>query len=68
MDARFYTTNPEELRLISVDPAGPKDGKFHAIRGSSWMHSSITELRFSFRDFSDRRRPDLGFRIARYVE
>ncbi|MGS2724357.1 PEGA domain-containing protein [Porticoccus sp. GXU_MW_L64] len=51
-----------------VDPTGPEDGEFHVIRGSSWRHSSITELRLSFRDYGNAPRDDVGFRIARYVE
>ncbi|MCV6605850.1 MAG: SUMF1/EgtB/PvdO family nonheme iron enzyme, partial [Porticoccaceae bacterium] len=51
-----------------VDPSGPESGEFHVIRGSSWRHSSITELRLSFRDYGKAPRDDVGFRIARYVE
>ncbi|CAM2068168.1 SUMF1/EgtB/PvdO family nonheme iron enzyme [Sulfidibacter corallicola] len=51
-----------------TDPLGPASGKFHVIRGSSWMHSTVTELRFSYRDYGDKARSDLGFRIARYLE
>ncbi|MCH2577461.1 MAG: hypothetical protein MK003_03790, partial [Pseudomonadales bacterium] len=51
-----------------VDPLGPEDGQFHAIRGSSWAHGSITEIRLSFRDFGIEPRDDVGFRIARYLE
>ncbi|HSD27333.1 MAG TPA: SUMF1/EgtB/PvdO family nonheme iron enzyme, partial [Vicinamibacteria bacterium] len=50
------------------DPAGPKEGEQHVIRGSSFMHASVTELRLSFRDYGTRPRPDLGFRVARYAE
>ena len=47
-----------------TDPMGPETGEYHGIRGSSWMHGSITELRFSYRDYGVDGRPDLGFRIA----
>jgi formylglycine-generating enzyme required for sulfatase activity len=40
----------------------------HVIRGSSWRHATVTELRAAFRDYGDGRRDDLGFRIARYAE
>ncbi|MDJ0840788.1 MAG: PEGA domain-containing protein [Acidobacteriota bacterium] len=50
------------------DPLGPDTGSYHVIRGSSWMHSTITELRYSFRDYGKEPRPDLGFRVARYLE
>ena len=51
-----------------LDPMGPVSGQFHTIRGSSWAHGSITELRLSFRDFGEEPRDDLGFRVARYLE
>ena len=49
-------------------PLGAESGPYHVIRGSSWMHSSITELRLSFRDYGEEARPDVGFRVARYLE
>lgn len=51
-----------------VDPKGPELGQFHTIRGSSWAHGAITEMRLSFRDFGEEPRDDVGFRIARYLE
>jgi formylglycine-generating enzyme required for sulfatase activity len=53
---------------VSVDPMGPATGQPHVIRGSSWRHSSATDLRLSARDFGQAGRPDLGFRVARYAE
>ncbi len=53
---------------VDVDPLGPDNGVFHTIRGSSWAHGSVTELRLSFRDFGEEPRDDVGFRIARYLE
>jgi formylglycine-generating enzyme required for sulfatase activity len=53
---------------VEVDPLGPANGEFHTIRGSSWAHGAITEMRLSFRDFGAEPRDDLGFRIARYLE
>tara|TARA_B110000858_G_scaffold198464_1_gene265352 strand:+ start:20639 stop:22717 length:2079 start_codon:yes stop_codon:yes gene_type:complete len=53
---------------VEVDPQGPTEGQFHTIRGSSWAHGSVTELRLSFRDFGIDVRDDVGFRIARYLE
>lgn len=51
-----------------LDPLGPASGEYHVIKGSSWMHATITELRLSFRDYGIDARPDVGFRIARYAE
>jgi formylglycine-generating enzyme required for sulfatase activity len=52
---------------IDVDPIGAADGRYYVIRGPSWRHSSITELRLAYRDSGDELRPDVGFRIARSV-
>ena len=53
---------------VEVDPLGPELGQFHTIRGSSWSHGAVTEMRLSFRDFGEEPRDDVGFRIARYLE
>ena len=50
------------------DPLGPENGRYHVIRGASWRHGSVSELRLSFRDYARGARNDLGFRIARYAE
>ena len=52
----------------SNNPLGPEKGDYHVIRGSSWRHGTITDLRLSFRDYGKDGRNDLGFRIARYAE
>ncbi len=49
------------------DPMGPKRGANRVIRGSSWMHAGIMQLRMGYRDFGNRGRVDVGFRIARNV-
>lgn len=51
-----------------LDPKGAEMGQFHTIRGSSWAHGAVTEMRLSFRDFGVEPRDDVGFRIARYLE
>jgi len=53
---------------VAVDPLAAGDAKLHVIRGSSWRHATVTELRLAFRDYGDGGRDDLGFRIARYGE
>jgi formylglycine-generating enzyme required for sulfatase activity len=52
----------------ATDPRGPASGEYHVIRGSSWMHGTVTDLRHAFRDYGTDGRPDLGFRIARSAE
>ncbi|MCY3623828.1 MAG: SUMF1/EgtB/PvdO family nonheme iron enzyme [Gammaproteobacteria bacterium] len=51
-----------------VDPLGPPQGDYHVIRGASWMHGSVSDLRLSGRDYGIDGRPDVGFRIARFAE
>ena len=53
---------------FEVDPRGPKEGRFNVIRGSSWLHGTLRELRWAFRDFGENERLDVGFRLARYAE
>jgi formylglycine-generating enzyme required for sulfatase activity len=61
----FYTTPASSGE---VDPLGPARGDAYVIRGSSFMHATITELRLAYRDYGVDPRPDVGFRIARYAE
>ncbi|MFM1897615.1 MAG: hypothetical protein RLZZ385_2689 [Pseudomonadota bacterium] len=63
----FYGAAGAVGGATEVDPLGPEAGQFHTIRGSSWAHGSITELRLSFRDFGEEPRDDVGFRVARYL-
>jgi len=64
----FYSIYPYDSQKKYKDPMGPSEGKHHIIRGSSWRQSSISALRSSYRDYSDGKRVDLGFRVARYLE
>ncbi len=64
----FYDIQLGSANKPEVDPIGPDTGKFHVIRGSSWAHGTVTELRFSYRDYNAKERDDVGFRIARYLE
>ena len=50
---------------IVTDPYGPETGTYHVVKGSSWAHGSVTELRLSYRDYSNETRDDVGFRVAR---
>ena len=64
----WYTVPTPGITEPAIDPAGPDRGTSHVVRGSSWRHSGITELRLSYRDYSATPRPDIGFRIARYAD
>ncbi len=50
------------------NPTGPESGDYHVVRGSSWAHGTVTDLRLSFRDYGIEKRYDIGFRLARYVQ
>ncbi len=50
------------------DPQGPQRGANRVIRGSSWMHAGIMELRMGYREFGNRGRADVGFRIAKNIQ
>ncbi|MDX1517229.1 MAG: SUMF1/EgtB/PvdO family nonheme iron enzyme [Woeseiaceae bacterium] len=64
----FYTVPTPGLTDPVVDPLGPERGTTHVIRGSSWKHAGMTELRLSYRDYGDEPRTDVGFRIVRNAE
>ena len=61
----YYSVPQPGQTTAVVDPTGPKRGAQRVIRGSSWRHAGITELRMSYREFGTEGRADLGFRIAR---
>jgi formylglycine-generating enzyme required for sulfatase activity len=64
----FYGATDEELPSGVTDPLGPPRGEYHVIRGSSWMHGQLVDLRWTFRDYGNQGRDDVGFRIARWLE
>jgi len=64
----FYSVPTPGQTEAVLDPRGPARGSNHVIRGSSWRHAGIMELRLGYRDFGNNGRPDVGFRIARNVE
>ena len=64
----YYSVYPRDLKNIESDPLGPLEGSSRMIKGSSWRHSSISALRYSFRDHAVASRLDVGFRIARYSD
>lgn len=63
----FYGAGGMAGAGTEVDPLGPVEGTYHVIKGSSWAHGTITELRLSFRDYNNIPRDDVGFRVARYL-
>ena len=63
----LYVVQPASA-AVATDPVAAAAGRLHVIRGSSWRHATVTELRAAYRDYGDSRRDDLGFRLARYAE
>ncbi len=59
---------PSANGATEVDPLGGQKGDNYVIRGASWSHSKIAELRLSYRDYGQAGRDDVGFRLARYAE
>ena len=64
----FYTIYAYNTNKIDKDPTGPVEGKHHVVKGSSWKYATMGKLRLAYRDYSDNKRSDLGFRICRYLE
>ena len=63
----FYQVKVIAPGVVETDPAGAERGRYHVARGSGWKHSGLTELRLSFRDYSDTPRNDLGFRVVKWA-
>ncbi|WP_299580204.1 SUMF1/EgtB/PvdO family nonheme iron enzyme [uncultured Microbulbifer sp.] len=63
----LYTIGTGLSSRLEENPVGPQDGDYHVIRGSSWRHSGLTELRLSYRDYGEGPRNDIGFRVARWI-
>ena len=59
---------PSANGATKTDPLGSQSGDNYVIRGASWAHSKIAELRLSYRDYGQAGRDDVGFRVARYAE
>lgn len=64
----FYEIKTGMSSKIEKDPLGAASGDYHVIRGASWAHGTMTQLRLSYRDYGNDPRNDVGFRIARFVE
>lgn len=64
----YYGTTSQLAGGRESDPMGPEEGSYHVVRGSSWASGTVTDLRLSYRDYSNEPRDDVGFRIARYLE
>jgi len=63
----YSVPNPGQTEPL-VDPAGATRGNNRVIRGSSWRHAGIVELRLGYRDYGTGGRADVGFRIAKNAD
>ena len=52
---------------LETDPTGPLNGRSHVVRGSSWKTSSLSKLRYSYRDSLIDSNEETGFRVARWL-
>ena len=64
----YYSVYPSLSDEIFIDPTGPTFGGNHVIRGASWMRGDIGNTRLSYRDRNNKKRVDVGFRIAKYID
>mgnify|MGYP006081978533 FL=1 len=62
----FYAITYLNQRL-ETDPIGPLNGRSHVVRGSSWKTSSLSKLRYSYRDSLIDSNEETGFRVARWL-
>ena len=52
---------------IEVNPVKKSVGPYHVVKGSNFRSGNLTTLRASYRDGSRGKRPDVGFRVGRYL-
>ncbi len=64
----YYSPNPAPVSGKAMNPTGPKTSRYHVLRGSSWRDGAMTELRLSYRGYSNKAKDSLGFRVARYAQ
>lgn len=64
----YHSIYPSLSDEVFNDPVGPATGSNHVIRGASWKRGDISSTRLSYRDRDDKKRIDVGFRIAKYID
>ncbi len=68
----YHSIYPSLSDEVFTDPSGPVMGQAidnkHVIRGASWMRGDLSSTRLSYRDRDNKKRIDVGFRIAKYID
>ena len=59
---------PGTPREPFIDPVGPSGRPFYVIKGGSWRDFAPADLRNARRRFGNNPQPDVGFRVARWLE
>ncbi len=62
-----YELRPPPEGRVETDPMDTGSGSRHTVKGSSWRSGDLGELRAAWRTGSRAPKPDLGFRIVRYL-
>ncbi len=59
---------PPRSSKAELDPWGPERGNLFVIKGGGWQSHRFQQLRCARREYGKSAAPDLGFRVARYLE
>ena len=62
-----YDLRPPPADGVETDSPGIDPGNQHTVKGSSWRSGDLGELRAAYRTGSRAPKPELGFRIVRYL-
>ncbi len=63
-----YDLQPPPVGRVETDPLDVEAGHQHTVKGSSWRSGDLGELRAAYRAGSRASKPELGFRIVRYLD
>ena len=64
----YHSIYPSLSDEVFTDPVGPVNGEKHIIRGGSWKRGDLSSTRLSYRDRDNKKRIDVGFRLAKYID
>ena len=62
-----YDLRPPPAGRVETDPLDGEPGHQHTVKGSSWRSGDLGELRAAYRAGRRAPKPELGFRIVRYL-